>query len=290
MAYNPVVTSDGTRWRDYELAADLPSRPPIPPEGPPTPFSPPDPTWHDRPLHHGPDTTPPDWTVSRGPDTIPPDWTLLPSPNKTPPDWFDRPDRPARLDTCRVYGVPGGFAWPDPQLQQDLCQAVADGVRFPDPRGTWLRLINGEGPGEDPFRAANALDCALAVISTWHGEPVVAAPRRPEYDRVGRPSLQGEPGGVGRAERWLGHTFEYIGQGRRAYTLVSRRVHAAGHGAAAVLITRWPSGGSHAFTALNAAGEVVWADGQRAHTSLEPPTGPVAGVFCVILDRSGHRR
>jgi hypothetical protein len=189
-----------------------------------------------------------------------------------------------------VYGVAGGFAWPDPHLQRDLCQAVADGVRFPDPRGTWLRLINGEGPGEDPFRATNALDCALTVVSTWHGEPVVAAPRQPEYDRVGRPSLRGEPEGAARAERWLGHRFEYIGQGRLAYATIARRVEAGGHGTAAILITRWPTGGSHAANALNTAGEVIWADGQRGHTSLEPPAGPVASVFCVITDRSGRRR
>ena len=274
MAYNPVVTSDGTRWRDYELAADLPM----------TPLE------HRPAMGHAPDGLPPSWTAHGAPDRVSPDHTVLPSPSRTSPDWFDRTGRPVPLDTTRLYGVPGGFAWPDPQLQQDLCQAVADGARFPDPRGTWLRLINGEGPAVDPFRASNALDCALAVVSTWHGEPVVAAPRRPEYDRVGRPSLKGEPGGAARAERWLGHIFEYAGQGRRAYTVISRRVHSAGHGAAAVLITRWPSGGSHACNALNAAGEIVWADGLRAHTSLEPPTGPVAGVFCVILDRSGHRR
>ncbi|WP_344949538.1 toxin glutamine deamidase domain-containing protein [Sphaerisporangium flaviroseum] len=204
-------------------------------------------------------------------------------------DWFDTPGRPPRLDTCRSYGTPGGLAWPDPQVQRDLCQAVPEGVRFPDPRGTWIRLINGEGPSEDPFRATNSLDCALAVLSTWHGEPTVAAPRQPEYDRLGRPSLTGERGGVARAERWLGHRFEYVGQGRRAYTNVAQRLEAAGHGAAAVLISRWPSGGSHVWNAVNTAGEVVWIDAQRGHTSVDPPPGAVTGVFCVVIDRRGRR-
>ncbi|MDH2430025.1 toxin glutamine deamidase domain-containing protein [Sphaerisporangium sp. TRM90804] len=204
-------------------------------------------------------------------------------------DWFDGPGRPARLDSCRPYGVAGGLAWPDPQLQRDLCQAVPPGVRFPDPRGIWVRLVNGDGPAEDPFRATNSLDCALAVLSTWHGEPVVAAPRQPEYNRIGMPSLKGEPGGVARAEQWLGHRFEYVGQGRRAYATIAQRLGAGGHGAAAVLVTRWPTGGSHAWNAVNAAGEVVWIDAQRGHTSVDPPSGPVTGVFCVVLDRRGRR-
>ncbi|GGK86310.1 hypothetical protein Sme01_39700 [Sphaerisporangium melleum] len=271
--YNPVVTSDGVRWRDYEFAAEL---------------------------------TADEWRPQRRPPVIPPDaFQILlregaapgvrPVPRAHPgsgeaggEDWFDGLERPPRLDQSRPYGVPGGLAWPDPQLQRDLCQALPEGARFPDPRGTWIRLINGEGPGEDPFRATNALDCALAVVSTWHGEPTVAAPRRPEYDRLGRPSLGGETGGAARAERWLGHRFEYAGQGRRAYATVAQRLAAGGHGAAAVLITRWPSGGDHAWNAVNTAGEVVWIDAQRGHTSVDPPPGPVSEVFCVALDRGGR--
>ncbi|WP_245966425.1 toxin glutamine deamidase domain-containing protein [Sphaerisporangium album] len=204
-------------------------------------------------------------------------------------DWFDMVGRPSRLDTSRPYGSPGGLAWPDPQVQRDLCQALPEGARFPDPRGTWIRLVNGEGPAEDPFRATNALDCALAVISTWHGEPMVAAPRLPEYDRLGRPVLSGEAGGVARAERWLGHRFEYVGQGRRAYTAIAQRLRTGGHGASAVLVTRRPSGGAHAWNAVNSAGAVVWVDAQRGHTSVDPPRGPVTGVFCVVMDRRGRR-
>lgn len=204
-------------------------------------------------------------------------------------DWFETRGRPARLDASRPYGTPGGLVWPDPELQRDLCQALPEGARFADPRGIWIRLVNGEGPAEDPFRATNAVDCALAVISTWHGEPAVAAARLPEYDRLGRPSLAGEAGGVARAERWLGHRFEYVGQGRRAYTAIARRLRAGGPGAAAVLVTRWSSGGAHAWNALNSAGEVVWVDGQRGHASVDPPRGAVTGVFCVAIDRRGRR-
>lgn len=203
--------------------------------------------------------------------------------------WFDRADRPPPLDLARPYDRPGGLARPDPQAQADLAQAVRDQGRFPDPRGTWIRLINAEGPSEDPFRATNAVDCALAVISTWHGEPVVAAPRRPEYDRVGRPMLMGETGGVARAEQWLGHRFEYVGQGRRAFVPIAQRLLTGGHGAAATLITRWPSGGSHAWNAVNAGGEVLWLDAQRGHMTVEAPYGVVTGVFCVVVDRAGRR-
>ncbi|WP_308250120.1 toxin glutamine deamidase domain-containing protein [Sphaerisporangium fuscum] len=329
--YNPVVTPDGVRWRDYELAADLPADERRPPETRETHRPAPGGDWADvpqpvpggdwgdvlQPVPGGdwgdvPQLVPGgDWgdvlqPVPGGdwgdvPQPVPGgDWGDVPQPvpggdwagfaMRVPGgDWLDGPHRPPRLDASRPYGIAGGLAWPDPQLQQDLCQAVPDGVRFPDPRGVWIRLVNGDGPSEDPFRATNALDCALAVISTWHGEPVVAAPRRPEYDRVGRPSLSGEPGGVTRAERWLGHRFAYVGQGRRAYGAVARRLEAGGHGAAAVLITRWPSGGNHAWNAVNSAGEVVWIDAQRGHTSLEPPQGPVTGVFCVAIDRRGRR-
>ncbi|WP_405145314.1 toxin glutamine deamidase domain-containing protein [Sphaerisporangium sp. NBC_01403] len=305
--YNPVVTSDGVRWRDYELAAEASADEWRPVLRPLAVNDAPVSAWHGGPVsgrHDGPPQRQ-DISARQRHDRMQPRWPGLPSPGHDGParrhdgllpkwpgpgaDWFDGPSRPPRLDTCRPYGTPGGLARPDPQVQRDLCQVVPDGARFPDPRGTWVRLVNGEGPSEDPFRATNSLDCALAVISTWHGEPAVAAPRQPEYDRVGRPSLSGEPGGVSRAERWLGHRFEYVGQGRRAYTTIAQRLGAGGHGAAAVLVTRWPSGGNHAWNAVNAAGEVVWIDAQRGHTSVDPPPGPVTGVFCVVIDRRGRR-
>ncbi|WP_062344160.1 toxin glutamine deamidase domain-containing protein [Herbidospora yilanensis] len=244
--YNPVVTGDGRRWRDYEKAAETPA----------------------------PSLDP--WP-SQSPSRLPP----------TGDDWFDRATRPRPLEESRPYGVPGGLARPDPQAQRDLAEALS--CRFPDPRGTWIRLINAEGPTDDPFRSTNAIDCALSVMSSWHGEPVVAAARQPEYDRVGKPVLSGEAGGVARAEQWLGHRFEYVGQGRRAYGVVAGRLRSAGHGAATVLITRWPQGGSHAWNAVNSMGEVLWIDAQRGHMAIEPPYENVTGVFCVVLDRAGQR-
>jgi hypothetical protein len=202
-------------------------------------------------------------------------------------DWFDRGGRPPRLDEARPYGRPGGLAKPDPQTQEDLAQAVLG--RFPDPRGTWIRLINAGGPSEDPFRSPNAVDCALAMLSTWHGEPMVSAPTLPEYDRVGKPVLTGETGGVARAEQWLGHRFEFVGIGRRAYVAIAHRLIAGGHGAAAMLITRWPTGGSHAWNAVNRRGEILWIDAQRGHMAVEPLYEDVTGVFCVIIDHEGRR-
>ncbi|MFD1936529.1 toxin glutamine deamidase domain-containing protein [Nonomuraea mangrovi] len=205
------------------------------------------------------------------------------------PDWFDLPNRPPRLADCRPYGVPGGLARTDPQAEFDLLQALPPGIRFADPRGTWVRLVNGMGAAEDPFRASNAADCALAVVSTWHGEPVVAAPRQPEYDPVGRPLLRGETGGTARIERWLGQRMECVGQGRQAYAVIARRLAEAGHGASAVIVVRWPAGGSHAWNAVNADGEVIWIDAQRGHMAVEPPYESVTGVFCAIVDRRGEQ-
>ncbi|MFC4114744.1 toxin glutamine deamidase domain-containing protein [Nonomuraea zeae] len=205
-------------------------------------------------------------------------------------DWFDLPERPPRLADCRPYGVRGGLAQPDPQVERDLAEALSPGVRFPDPRGTWIRLVNGGGPADDPFRASNAADCALAVLSTWHGEPATAAPRLPEYDRIGRPALTGERGSVHRIEQWVGQRLQYLGQGRHAYPIIARRLLDAGHGASAVIVVRWPGGGSHAWNAVNSGGEVIWIDAQRGHMSVEPPYTTVTGVFCVILDRRGRPR
>ncbi|KAB8183887.1 hypothetical protein FH610_019435 [Microbispora catharanthi] len=207
--------------------------------------------------------------------------------DETERDWLDCPGRPRRLEETRPYGRPGGLAEADPDGQVSLVQAVSG--RFPDPRGTWIRLINAEGPTEDAFRSNNAVDCALSVMSTWHGEPVVAARRQPEYDGSGRPLLTGETGGVARAEEWLGHRFEYVGHGRRAYVAIAQRLIFGGHGAAAVLITRWAGGGSHAWNAVNCRGEVLWIDAQRGHMAVEPPYEDVTGVFAVVIDRQGRR-
>ncbi|RVX47936.1 papain fold toxin 1 (glutamine deamidase) of polymorphic toxin system [Nonomuraea polychroma] len=214
----------------------------------------------------------------------------VPAERTTEGDWFERPHRPPRLADCRPYGVPGGLAQPDPQVERDLIEALPPGTRFPDPRGTWIRLINGGGPADDPFRASNAADCALAVMSTWHGEPATAAPRLPEYDRIGRPLLTGERDSRARIERWVGQRLEYAGQGRHAYPMIARRLIEAAHGACAVIVVRWPGGGTHAWNAVNADGEVIWIDAQRGHMSVEPPYTTVTGVFCVILDRQGQPR
>ncbi|MFI9588802.1 toxin glutamine deamidase domain-containing protein [Nonomuraea sp. NPDC052265] len=205
-------------------------------------------------------------------------------------DWFEGSRRPPRLVESRPYGLPGGLAQPDPQVERELRHALEGGARFPDPRGTWVRLINGGGPADDPFRASNAADCALAVLSTWHGEPATAAPRLPEYDGIGRPLLTGEQGGAARIERWTGQRFQYAGQGRHAYPMVSRRLMEAGHGASAVIVVRWPGGGSHVWNAVNSGSEVIWIDAQRGHMSVEPPYATVTGVFCMILDRQGRPR
>lgn len=265
--YNPAV-GDGVRWLDYERAAEVARE---------------SPAAVDSPSHEASAVLAP----AQAPESTP---GPEPAGSRAEGDWFDRVGRPPRLAECRPYGLPGGLAQPDPQVERDLAQALAPGARFPDPRGTWVRLINGGGPADDPFRASNAADCALAVLSTWHGEPATAAPRLPEYDRVGRPLLGGEQGGAARIERWAGQRFQYAGQGRHAYPMVARRLLDSGHGASAVIVVRWPGGGSHAWNAVNSGGEVIWIDAQRGHMSVEPPYATVTGVFCLILDRQGRPR
>ncbi|TMR95372.1 toxin glutamine deamidase domain-containing protein [Nonomuraea basaltis] len=272
--YNPVV-GEGVRWLDYERAAEIDAVP-VPGGG-----SAEGSTALKRADDAGGATPPSDDTDRR---------FDVPAERAVEGDWFDRPHRPPRLAECRPYGVPGGLARPDPQVERDLLEALPPGSRFPDPRGTWVRLVNGGGPGDDPFRVSNAADCALAVLSTWHGEPTTAAPRLPEYDRLGRPVLTGERGSTARIQRWVGQRLEYASQGRHAYPMIARRLLEAGHGASAVIVVRWPGGGTHAWNAVNADGEVVWIDAQRAHMSVEPPYTTVTGVFCVILDRQGRPR
>ncbi|MEV1169661.1 toxin glutamine deamidase domain-containing protein [Nonomuraea sp. NPDC049784] len=266
--YNPLV-AEGARWLDYERAAETDAV-------------------TDDSFPEGPATSEPGDPLSDG---LLRDGDLRADRlDADQGDWFDWPYRPPRLADSRPYGVPGGLAQPDPQVERDLAEALRPGDRFPDPRGTWVRLVNGGGAADDPFRASNAADCALAVLSTWHGEPAAAAPRFPEYDGIGRPLLTGEQGSLARIERWVGHRFQYAGQGRHAYPMIARRLLDAGHGASAVIVVRWPGGGSHAWNAVNADGEVIWIDAQRGHMSVEPPYTTVTGVFCVILDRRGRPR
>ncbi|MGN9838606.1 toxin glutamine deamidase domain-containing protein [Nonomuraea sp. H19] len=292
--YNPVV-GEGVRWLDYERAAEVDAAPVKDADSPGGSTTLEQTAAMEPASGQEPDAAAtgdgvPDEDCAALPDDP---WSgVLDGPAEPAPecDWFDGPHRPPRLADCRPYGVPGGLAQPDPQVERDLAAALPPGARFPDPRGTWVRLINGGGPADDPFRTSNAADCALAVLSTWHGEPATAAPRLPEYDRVGRPLLTGERGSRARIERWAGHRLQYTGQGRHAYPMIARRLLNAGHGAAAVIVVRWPGGGTHAWNAVNADGEVIWIDAQRGHMSVEPPYTTVTGVFCMILDRKGQPR
>lgn len=151
-------------------------------------------TWPDEAVPEADHLGHPDETAESRPDEEDVDdfWSAV-LRDETERDWLDGPDRPRRLEETRTYGRPGGLAEADRDGQASLAQAVNG--RFPDPRGTWIRLVNAEGPTEDAFRSNNAVDCALSVMSTWHGEPVVAARRHPEYDPSGRPLLTGETGG-----------------------------------------------------------------------------------------------
>ena len=50
--------------------------------------------------------------------------------------------------------------------------------RLPNPFARWFTKMNDSGPGADPTRGINCVDCVLSLFDTWlHGRPRVAAPR-----------------------------------------------------------------------------------------------------------------
>lgn len=213
-------------------------------------------------------------------------------------DWLDQPTRPPGLDEVRPYDEPGGLAQPDPMDQAALEDAIPKrlGVpeRFPDPRHKWLELVNDGGACVDPFRSNNCLDCSLAAISTWYGEPRVSAPRFPERDTQGWPMTGvGEEAGPVRAELWLGAKYQFVGYGPWGYAIIEQKLLEAGHGSSATIITQWPEAegaGAHAWNAFNRLGEISWCDPQLGWSATEPLYANVESVWAIVLDREGNPR
>ena len=214
-----------------------------------------------------------------------------------PEHWLDQPNRPPKLETTRPYDKPGGLTRPDTQHQRDIEDSVpktADGSpqTFPDPRDRWSQLVNDGGPSADPLRGNNCLDCSLSLMSTWHGEPVVSAPRFPDRKPDGTlDQWTGESGGLKRAERWLDHEYENMGPPAQGFQSIEDKLRAGGHGSSANIVNSWRHGGAHAWNAVNYNDEVLWVDTQTSKVDQKPlyDTANINGVWAIVIDKEGNK-
>ena len=178
----------------------------------------------------------------------------------------------------RPYNWNGGLTHPDRRDQWSLEHVVprdSDGKpeKYPDPRGEWLEYINDGGPKADRFRRNNCLDCSMAAIATYHGNPTVSAPRTPDRRPDGSIDDSGERGGPRRAEQWLEARYENVGLGDGGFTTIEQKLREGGHGSCAAIINSWSpdiGGGAHAWNAFNDNGTIVWCDPQNARTGERP--------------------
>jgi hypothetical protein len=212
------------------------------------------------------------------------------------PVWLDRADRPSDLKVTRPYDQPSGLTRPEPRHEQDIDDAAPkrpDGrpERFPDPRGEWLQLVNDGGPEADPLRGNNCLDCSLSLISTWHGEPQVSAPRFPDRHADGTLDKEsGERHGIERAQLWLGHPYEYLGSAVEGFHAIEKKLRAGGHGASAAIMNTWKDGFAHAWNAVNSRGEILWIDSQVGAVDKEPVHTPeqINRMWAIVIDKEGR--
>ncbi|MEU4625952.1 toxin glutamine deamidase domain-containing protein [Actinoplanes sp. NPDC023801] len=204
---------------------------------------------------------------------------------------------PLNSRTGRPYNLPGGLREPLRLHQADLELAVPRGqnnlpVRTPDPRGPFLRLINDGGPGADPTRGFNCLDCSLSFFETYvHGRPTVAAPRTVDGYSFGRPDMHGgEAGGPDRAELATGSAFTMVtpwvpGQSPaavkadvdRGFDKIIDALQRGGHGSTAIIINVWQDSTSHAWNAVNHNGSILFLDpqtGEHADATNFVPGSP----------------
>ncbi len=200
---------------------------------------------------------------------------------------------PPPSDRTRRYDQPGGYRRPrlaeQRALEGELPRNPDGSFQLaPDPRGRWLRFMNGIGRALDPTRNVNCNDATLSLFETFfHGRPRVAAPRT--FDGYGNgqlsQALNGETGGPGRVEDVTGGRYQTLTgnatnlpQAQRqqavqnAFNSVQNQLLQAGHGSFAFLITAWSTGGSHAWAAVNYQGTIIYVDAQSGVAS---DTGPM---------------
>lgn len=143
-------------------------------------------------------------------------------------------------------------------------------------------------PGHEPpsSRTSNALECALAFLSSWAGSPRVA--HSIIYDPNDPLSvLRGDQTGRDRAEAYLGKPFEYVGPDATAYQVIAERLVAAGHGHAALIVNGWPphlGTGTHAWNAYNHEGRLGWLDANIAAQGDVPLYPEPYAVWAIFVD------
>lgn len=204
------------------------------------------------------------------------------------------------IEETRPYGEKGGLNRPDHMEQSRLEQVVprdADGrpEKFPSLDGEWTNYVNGRGPGNDPLRGNNCLDCSMAAIATWHGEPTVAAPRTLDVAWDGDLNTsKGEAHGPERAEEWLGHQYERLGVSDGALAKIEQKLREGGPGSSAAIINEWNPdeglAGAHAWNAFNDGGKVTWYDPQLSATGDRPiyRGSEVTRVWAICIDKDGN--
>lgn len=203
------------------------------------------------------------------------------------------------IDETRPYDRWGGLSHPDRRDQWSLEHVAPrdeDGKpeKYPSLDGEWTEYVNDGGPEADPQRGNNCLDCSLAAIATYHGEPTVAAPRTLDLNRQGTPDIHaGETDGVRRAADWLEAKHSKMGSGDEGLAGVEEKLREAGAGSSAAIITAWqsPAGASHAWNAFNDGGKIVWYDPQVSVKGAQPLYGgsQVAKVWAICIDREGKQ-
>ena len=209
---------------------------------------------------------------------------------------------PPAADTSRPYDTVGGLRRPLRSHQEDLEAAVPrnpDGSfqRNPAPDPAWLDRMNDGRWEADPTRAQNCVDCTISLYETYvHARPRVSAPRTFDGFTGGNAwqPVNGEAGGPARTERVTGGRYQTICDDvsqldpaqahqrvREAYRAVEHQLTRGGPGSYTFLVTSWPDGSSHAWSALNHQGQVYWVDPQSGRcqtTPVYPPpssTGPL---------------
>ncbi|BCB82510.1 hypothetical protein Pflav_089200 [Phytohabitans flavus] len=228
------------------------------------------------------------------------------------------------LDTTRVVGPDNLAPIESPQYQQDLQQALDTGNGYEelaDPSThPYGQMVNDGGPSV-PGRSNNCLDGSLAALSSFYGDPQVAAPRWADVNPDGTPDHRsGEADGLRRAVDWLGDTWTGPPPGTpgdpagRAvavagqYADLHAQIAAAGPGASALVVADWISIDSatgqpnvdangdvvredaHAFVIVypRGASGPVWWDPQSGRTWDSPPAAFVSATHTLWHIRADH--
>jgi hypothetical protein len=206
------------------------------------------------------------------------------------------PGHGAALNDIRsaLRGGPDGLQPVKAADQRKLEAAVprnSDGsfLRYPDPRGDWVRFQN-DGGTKVAGRANNCADAVRAALETWYGNPQVAAARTVTRGADGTLDvMSAERFGVENGNVWGGTTFGYTGPGPAAYQRVADELRQAGHGSSSFVHVEWPRNAegartAHVFTALNHNGEVLWYDPQSGVVSKDPIHHAALHVHHYVLD------